>query len=219
MKTTLRQYVPSLALAALLLYAGPSWAGTIFTYTSVQPETAAEWAHDFSFPQFDPALGTLDSVHITATYDFTTSGSVSNTDQSSKVLWFQAGSLLSLTLPGTLGVLEDAPLGPQIHYKLPAFGSASYGAFSASASTEVILTGAAMASFIGTGTVDLPGQTQTQELLKEIIDGGGGKIDVALATTAGATITLQYFDAQVPEPSALALLALGACLLPLRRSS
>ena len=219
MKPLVRTLMAALSLALLLRTVPCSAGPTIYTYTSTQPETPADWTHDFLFPKFNPALGTLESVHILASFDINTFGSISNTDQASKVCWFQAASFLTLTLPNALGDLQAATYADNIHYKLPAFSSASYGAYSTNGMAEITLTGAAMTPFIGVGSVDLPADTSTQQILQEM-NGGGGKIVTSLETSAGALLTLEYYDSQVPEPSSCALFAVviaGRLLLPRKR--
>ena len=107
MKNPGKQFMPSLTAVILLVAAGQLEAGTtIYTYGSVQPETKAEWSHDFVLPKFDPSLGTLEAVRITADFDITTSASLYNTSQSAKSFCFEEGSLLSLSLPKCLGTLK-----------------------------------------------------------------------------------------------------------------
>ncbi len=210
MKPSVTRTLLSLTTVALLLLAGESRAETIYTNTSIQPETTTEWSHDFILPKFDPSLGSLEAVHITATYELTMSGSVFNTSAGTQDFWFQAGSQLPVTLPGGLGVLEPLPLAREVHYVLPGGGSASYGPFTKSDTVDIILTGTDMNPFIGTGNIDLPASTLTLEL----ISGGGGNIGASLTTTAGATVTVEFFDSPVPEPSANALLFVALGMMP-----
>jgi hypothetical protein len=211
----IKPYLPTLTAAALLLAAAATSAGsTLQTNIAIQPETTTEWKHDFILPQFDPALGTLDAVTVTLAYDLNMSGSVFNTSLTPLDLSFQAGSSLMMTVPGTSQGLQPVLVAPTDDYALASLGSDTYGPFTLAGSAKVTLTGAALAPYIGKASVVFLAGTSTEE----IISGGGGNVAISLASTSGATLTLEYFDSQVPEPSSGALLALALGALPwLRR--
>ena len=212
----IRTYLPSLLTAALLIPAPLQGVGsTIHTNLSIQPQTRTEWTHDFILPQFDPSLGTLEAVHLTLDYQVNMSGSLFNPYTTPQDLTFQAGSFLTVTLPGSGLALQPVLMAPAQHYTLAPLDSSSYGSFSLDGSAEITLTGAALASFVGSGNVVLPGRTATEQ----IRGGSSGKAIFSLTATSGATLTLEYFDTQVPEPSSGVLLAvaLGALSLLRRR--
>jgi hypothetical protein len=202
-----------LASTGLLLAANEAKA-TTDTYTANYGPATTEWNNNFILQLFDPSLGSLQSVYITASESANIDGTVQNTSDGPQTFTFRAGSLLKVTLPGALGYLQPSPLALAQDYNLPAGGSAPYGPVNASDSANYTYTSPAdMAWFIGTGTFTLPGFTQTQEL----IAGGGGNIIASLNTIAGATVEVQYNYVPVPEPASLALLALGGAVMLLRR--
>jgi len=215
MKILRKNSVVGLASVVLFLVAACEAKAATQTFTDVYPPGTTEWSHNFVLTQFNPALGSLQSVYIAASESVNLTGTVQNTSTGPQSFTFRAGSLLTVTLPGTLGFLQPSPLALAQAYNLPAGGSAPYGPVNASDSVNYTYTlPADMAWFIGTGTFTLPAFTQTQEL----IAGGGGNIIAQLSTIAGADVLVQYTYIPVPEPGSLALLGLGgAALLLLRR--
>jgi hypothetical protein len=213
MKKLMRNSLLGLASVGLLLAASQAKADTA-TYTDVYPPGTTEWSHNFVLPLFDPSLGSLSSVYIAASESVNINGTVQNTSTGPQSFTFRAGSLLTVTLPGTLGFLQPSPLALAQAYNLPAGGSAPYGPVNASDAVNYTYTlPADMNWFVGVGTFSLPGFTQTQEL----IAGGGGNIIASLSTLAGATVEVQYTYTPVPEPGSFALLALGGALMLLRK--
>ena len=189
MRIMLGQVLPGLAATALLLAGGYSQAQTIvYTYSRCSRKHWQNGAGTSSSRSSIPALGVLESVRITASYGITTSGSVSNMDQRSRVFQVQAGSRLSLDLPASLGVLEVTPFAQRVRFKLPGLSSAAYGSYSPNSSVQLTFSGADLAPFLGTGTLSFPGQTSPQDLLT----GGGGQIAPFPHHHASATITVEY---------------------------
>jgi len=214
MKKLMKTSALGLVGAALLLMANEAKATTTATYTASYGPATTEWNHNFVLQLYDPSLGSLQSVYIAASESVNINGTVENTSTGPQSFTFRAGSLLTVTLPGTLGFLQPSPLALAQAYNLPAGGTAPYGPVNASDSVNYTYTAPVdMAWFIGTGTFTLPGFTQTQEL----IAGGGGNIIAVLSTTAGASVQVQYNFIPVPEPSSLVLLALGGSVMLLRK--
>ena len=192
-----------LATAGLLLTAANVNAAFV-NYSDSLGDTTTEWTHNFSLPEFNPALGTLTSVVISASQDVAVSGTVTNTAITTQSFTFRAGSQLTLNLPGSLGTLEPLPLGSTSSYTLSAGDSASYGPFTHTASDSQTFTAALdMALFEGTGNLTLPGTTASQE----VISGGGGNISAALTTLSGAVVSVTYNYTAIPEPSSMGSLA------------
>jgi hypothetical protein len=213
MKKLMKTSALGLASAVLLLMANEAKATTA-TYTATYPPSTTEWSHNFVLPLFDPSLGSLSSVYIAASESVNINGTVHNTSTGPQNFTFRSGSLLTVSLPGTLGFLQPSPLALAQAYSLPAGGSAPYGPINASDSVNYTYTlPGDMAWFIGAGTFTLPGFTQTQLL----IVGGGGNITATLSTIAGAAVQVQYTYIPIPEPSSLALLALGGAVILLRK--
>jgi hypothetical protein len=213
MKKLMKNGVLGLFSAGLLLMASEAKA-TTDTYTDTYPPSTTEWSHNFILQQFNPALGSLQSVYVLASENVNITGTVQNLSTGPQSFTFRAGSLLTVTLPGTLGFLQPSPLASSSAYNLPSGGTAPYGPVNASDSVNYTYTAPAdMNWFVGAGTFTLPGATQTQEL----IGGGGGNILALLNTVAGATVQVQYTYVPVPEPGSFVLLALGGAVMLLRK--
>lgn len=213
-----------LAGAGLLLGANAAQAivmsslsQTVVTaFVDVFPETTTDWSHTFCLPQFNPALGTLESVNILASQTMNMTGTIRNTSTRPQNFSLRAGSLLTVDLPGGFGFLQPSPLATAEVYQLPSGGVADYGPVSSTDTVSYAYTRPQdLDWFVGTGTFTLPGTTQTQE----IILGGGGNIWARLNTVAGAAVEVQYTyrpSQSVPEAttfldlSLLLLLPLGA---------
>jgi len=185
------------------------------TYTATHPSSLTEWTDNFVLTQFDPALGSLQSVYIAATETVDMNGTVYNGSTGPQTFNFQAGSMLTVTLPGVLGFLQPSPLAAFIPYvNLPSMTGAPYGPINASQTVNYTYTAPVdMALFTGTGTVTLPGYTLTLQT----IAGGGGNISAVLNTYASASVQVVYEYIPVPEPGMISLFAVGAFLLLRRR--
>lgn len=196
------------AASVLLLLAAGVQAGTVsYTYTATQPDTLTDWSHAFSLAQFNPSLGTLDSVQISVSYDLHTEAAIQNTSSKYSQVGIQIGSLFSLTLPNQSTTLSLALTADSGQYLLAPGGAATYGAYDLSQTTSLTLTGAQLNEFIGDGSISITGHTDSWEAISM----KGGDTKVVPTTLAGATVTITYNDmpAPVPEPSVAALLLLG----------
>ncbi len=212
MKKMITRSLLGLATIGLLLVAIESRATTV-TYTATQPASTTEWDHQFILPEFNPALGTLNSAYVKATENITASGSVSNSAAIEETFSFSSGSKLTVTLPGGLGTLVPFPLAQTVNYDLLSGGSAAYGAFNASGHDDNTFFPTDTAVFIGVGNLDLDGSTQSYE----VISGGGGNVAASVATTAGATVLVTYDYTPIPEPATCGLLVLGGLAWLLRK--
>ncbi len=199
--------------ASLLLMAGAAKASLSETFTATHSPSTTDWSDNFVLQQFDPSLGTLQSVMVTATENVTMSGTIHNYATVSESFSFSAGSLLTVTLPGSLGVIQASPMSHAQVFNLPSGANATFGPTTATdtGSSTYTLAGD-MAWFLGTGTFSLPGQTVSSEL----ITGGGGNLTALLNTVAGATVQVQYTYATVPEPGTFVSGALIAAAMLLR---
>jgi len=216
MKRLMKNSMLALAGASLFLVGSEAKA---ITTNSVTTDTygpaTADWNHNFVLQQFNPALGSLQSVYIQVTESIEVSGTVANTGATSASFTFTPGSVLTVTMPGALGELIPNPNGIARFYTLPAGGSAPYvrSLGSDTVDTEFVLP-ADMEWFKGTGTFLMPSFTQVQNSFA----GGGGKIVPSLVTMASGTIQVQYtYIASIPEPAALSLLAMGGAMWLLRK--
>lgn len=183
----------------------------VAAFSEVFPECTTEWSHTFRLPQFDPALGTLESVRLSASQTMRMSGTIQNNSTGQQNFSVRAGSLLTVDLPGSFGFLQPSPLAVADLYNLPSGGTAPYGPINAADSADYTYTlPADLAWFIGPGTFTLPGFTQTQE----IILGGGGNVWVLLNTLAGASVEVEYtYSASKSVPEASTFLDVALLLI------
>jgi hypothetical protein len=212
------------AVAGLaLLGANAAFAGTS-TQSFTQPQRTTDYTLPFTFAQFDPSLGTLDSVTLTLDGGSAFSGTIKNVAASAEDFEFTEGVNLELTGPAGADILGNAS-SSQSYTGLAAGGTAAFGpvAPTFTAISQVLSPAAAgFSSFVGTGTVPFNLGTLTSETIR----GGGGNQRATLTTTAGghATLTYNYTNytpAAVPEASTTVsfglLLALGLGVLVVAR--
>ena len=222
----MKQLTSLLAAAALLagvatnssaLTSGP------FTTSTPIPFTLTDWTGTLLFPQFNPGLGTLTSVQLDFNASLRTTLTVQN----------NAGSGSSGTAKTELQVtVQDAGnnlIAPEIDLLSPIF---AYSLGAGQGATSPLLTksgsssdlydsaygalwSAISAEFTGVGNISLNGSTFTQTLLANT-GGNTAASQVSDASLTG-TVTYTYDAVAAPEPSTLALLALGLGTLPLLR--
>jgi uncharacterized repeat protein (TIGR01451 family) len=165
------------------------------TYTVSFPSTLTDFSLTQALPQFNPALGTLQSVTFTANDTITSDIKVENTSTTSGTsITGNVGGNMTLTGPGVaLTTTPDRDTGT---FNASVFDGAldfagtsgtDFGPRTASASRSVTLTGPALAAFLGTGTVALR-QTATATSTAS----GGGNVLVGITSQAQATVTVTY---------------------------
>jgi hypothetical protein len=212
---------------ALLTTSAPCRAAALTTSeTQSIPLTPTNWGpgapatitDPLNFKQFDPTLGTLDSVQVSLGYKFTHDISFT----------FHSPSTITLSTMGSQ-VLVNSPTG-SLYLKgapdpLTQSHSDSTGPYDKAVTIPTItqtgssgpltLTSAAdLALFTATtagGKIGLPVLAQSGSSFSSSSGNGGGRI----STNAGADVTVSYTytPAPVPEPSTLAVLGLGGAVL------
>jgi hypothetical protein len=220
MKTLRNSSIITLALVALaLLVAAPVAFANIVSYSgSIAPELT-------NFPpppatgtvqQFNPSLGTLNSVQITLAGGGMTDLTVSAIDPASPTVFTALFTDLALELTdpsdADVATLENMSGGPSVsplHPITVVFGSP----YDSGVDTLAGLAGSQtlnsnLSSFIGLGdvTFDLAGAANTTESFT------GGDFTAGQTTNAGAEITVTYDYSTgpvVPEPGTLSLFGTG----------
>jgi hypothetical protein len=217
------------AMLAALAAAVPSflYASTL-TYDSTTsiPLTPTEWAsgagtpavNDLTFKQFDPTLGTLDSVVLTYSGSMTTTITVTNI---SGFLGSPATSSGTVATQSVVSIQDSggdlmnplsqlAILSPPQSYALAGTPNGNTQVFTepetSLSDSFTYLAPAVLADFTGSGTIQLAASTSTGIVYNNT---GGATFPSQISSAAlGGTIIYTYTPT-VPEPSALALVGVG----------
>jgi hypothetical protein len=195
--------------AALLVTAGLASATTLgpITTSTPIPLTLTNWSNTLAFQQFNPSLGTLNSVKL----DLSGSLSTVITVTSSTYATGWAKTSVDVNVQDVGHNLNSPP----ISLMSPAFtftdlnGTVVSGTLTKSGSSSDTYTNAAVLSeFTGTGNILLPADTFTETLVSFT----SGNADVSQVTNASLTGTVTY-DYTIPEPATIGLLSLGGLTL------
>lgn len=204
---------------AITLSAGATHADVI-TQTESYGYNTTNWTHTLgALNQFDSLLGTLNFITVTLYGAINQNLSAENTGASNDNLtpvaagtirFRQGGStVLSQVLPTTTGTTFSA----SAYDGTSDFGGTSgtnFGTLFAEDSNTITLSGSALTSFIGTGTLS---GFDIRASGNGTIDSDNGNILSQIATEALARITLTYdytpTTNHVPEPTSMALVGLG----------
>jgi uncharacterized repeat protein (TIGR01451 family) len=173
-----------------------STAPKSLTRTVVFPNTPTNFSLQQAVAQFDPSLGTLQSVDVTNQGSVTSRIGVENTSTSSP-------SHITATVSGTLDLtgaglnLVVAPSDNAGVFDATRFDGAddkggtsgrTFNPATATNAATVTLTGAAMAPFIGAGSVILTESAQATSTAA----GTGGNLEVSTTNSGSAVVTVTY---------------------------
>jgi len=227
----------SLALSGLLLtgMALTAHADSIILGPSTFTSTT-DFFGVFQFPQFNPTLGTLNSVYLTLGTSFTTQLTVTNNSASpstgnaqttvQSALYDPTTTFTTpsniLTPSGGLFNLVDSESSSPLGYSLAAGGSTvlnppvKNGSLS---SAPQFTSGPVLTYFTGVGNAAINYQTFTSTSLNNT----GGNTSATQNTTDTLSATVQYnytpFATNTPEPGTWAMMVAGAStgMVALRR--
>lgn len=181
-------------LAALVLPAGAAQE----TVTASIPFTPTDFGQPVSVPQFDPTLGTLTQVDITAEVQIEGSIEVENTSGNAIAVTLNLSSVTSMTGPG-FGPVEATATTQDVTADLAPFdGTIDFAGVSAATFSGLTGTGSAsvalvpgtddLTPYIGTGTVDFPISTNTDFGGQ----GPGGNLAANFENQAAVELTVVY---------------------------
>jgi hypothetical protein len=207
-----------LGIAILLPCATSTSIASSLIYTTSTPilSSLTDFSSSLAFTQFDPSLGTLQSVELDFSSALNTTLTIQNQSPTSSSFG-SANTELLVTVQdaGNNLIAPELDLtSPGFTYTLGAGQSLTSGLLSQSGSSSDLYTlPAVLSEFTGVGTFSLAGSTFTQTLLAN----SGGNTTASQTTYASLTGQVIYTYTAVPEPSTFGLLALGLGALPFLR--
>lgn len=194
-------------------------AATITYNSGTISDTPTNWSSSLGLQEFNPTLGTLNSITFTLNGDVSGSVKVENTGSSAATVNSALAATLTLERPDTTQLVVVLPKATFTD-SLSAFdGTIDFGGTSGvthsgiSASTSQVsatLTDATdLALFKGTGILSLPAVAVGSSAAN-----GGGNLVAQFISDAGASASVTYdytpgTPATTPEPSSMALMGLG----------
>lgn len=220
--STLAFFATGMALANSI---GPNTATTSVTSTLTDWTSGVGGVPYLSFAQFNPSLGTLNSVTIDISGTLSTTLTVTNTSGSSSSGNAKTQLEVSIEDAGNnLGFLNDTPsasnnptitsLSPSYLYSLSAGGSSTSGLLTKSYNSGPLAytLSAILTEFTGAGSVNLTGDTFTQT----VVSNTGGNTTASQVTDASLTGTVTYtYTAASPTPEPASMALMGGALIGL----
>ncbi|MFW2542146.1 choice-of-anchor E domain-containing protein [Primorskyibacter sp. 2E107] len=220
----------SIALAVVVvagLAAGAAQAATA-TYSGSVASTSTNWSDSVLLTQFDPLLGTLDSVSLSLTGSVDGDANAESLDGAPAVITLSLSATITASVAGFPGLSVDVnPLSSSIFNATSFDGTidfggtsgVSYSGLTASDSDTSVFT-SGLSPFIGNGTFSLD-----LSAVGASSGSGAGNLITQFFTDAGATASVTYNYtppiSEVPLPAGAPLLigALGGLALVRRRKA
>jgi len=191
--------------------------GATLSYTASVAQATTDWNTNVSITQFNPALGTLNSVKFEVTGTVSASNGYENTSTNSGTsVNYSYSSVITLFRPdnSTIAGVTYSASGTQslgVFDGTVDFGGTSGYTYYHNSSTTATHTSpppaADLTLFTGTSSVTLPVSADAT-----YSDNAGGNVSTSVSSEASATIKVTYDYEAIPEPSSLAsFFSVAAC--------
>ena len=169
---------------SLLIYSGAR--AESLTYTRTLPAQLVDWTRVITFPQFDPNVGILTGVEITATGQVSGTLNYTNTNEVNETFSLQVDSILDASLPNNR-LLEAQGLIDSFTETLSGGASSSRTLAGSENQGTAYNAPSDLPPFIGAGQITIP-VTATGFFAGR----GVANIDITIRTTANAQVVLRY---------------------------
>jgi hypothetical protein len=214
-------------IAGVALAAGAQ-AATV-TFTDSFGLATTNWTHLIGAMQFDSTLGTLNSATFFFTDDIVQGVKAENTGATADTLVATASAQMFFRKSAAT-LLTTTLTGSAVSFAATAFDGVSnfagtsgkdFGNLTANANGTITLTGAALASLIGSGTLGSVGYDVRAVGSQTVVGSDNGNLDTSISTQARYNLRLVYdYTAgatQVPEPGSMALFGVALAGLAVMR--
>ncbi len=170
------------------------------------PSQTTGWTADASFAQFNPSLGTLDAIILSAANTLTSTFAAENLGQSGGLITMNETAFLTVTSPGDGGLTANVPTRDWLELSgydgTTDFSGSSgqtdnLGPYLYEPAGAQLMDGTDLAAFTGGGTITLPVATAGTSVVS-----GTGDLFTELTQQTGGTVSVSYvytpFSGQTP---------------------
>lgn len=188
------------------------------SYTATAPLQQTYWSQILTLPQFDSALGTLDSVTLRFTGRVEGSASFESLDADPTTVKMTLGAILTLLRPDSSVILAVSPAASTTDtvsaydgtMDLTGTSGKTYSGLWATDAQSLYLDAVTndLSPYIGGGNLSMTATAKGNSF-----GSGAGNLVLLFRASASAVAQVTYEYTQVPEPSSLAMISLGALSL------